>query len=285
MALWGGFSQPLVGFGLGMLAGGIGLWSGLKKAISGYTAPQWQPGTRYTVGRGCEPAGAETGPERLRRMVESNLQAYPSGHQVVVLSGHGTDRQVANLAWTEVGQQMEGLRVESTVIDACSAARLEILPHLTPWSTTVYCSPHKVPTHGFSFEHLLQPKLLGQPDPEGWLGELAQDTYSISAIDGQAFNTRMLPALDRLGRHLSHNLEPARAALGRTPPLGRFSSRRALRHFLEALAQQGIDIDEASQALAATVVATKNDFSFSFDLKDTAHLPRGWRDFVKAVTR
>ena len=113
-------------------------------------------------------------------------------------------------------------------------------------------------------------------------------TPSFAAWDCEQFQSRLLPALDKLGHHLAHNVDRSqvKAALVRaSSPDWLPSGRVDLGTFLAALPQEPL-AQEAREAFRASLVNTQNEKTLTFHLsreRDDDSLPEGWREFLRAA--
>ena len=291
----GGVPGALLG-GLGGLAlAGLPSTYFLNRARK---APQWKAGSRLAVGGESQPSPVtKPGPEKLRSLVEQSRRENPSARQILFLSGHGDRNEVAHMPIAEMGQAMQGSRLDATIIDACLLGQLEVLTHLAPWAGLVLVSPHKIKARGLELPKILTSENLSQPDMEQAAVKMAAQarstTPSFAVVNTVNFQEEFLPALDALGQALSKEQDSAvRKVMARSLSTDGLLSRRIdMGSFLKELEKAEIAPSatrKAREAFAKTVPFQKNQHSFSFHLKagrSDQSLPEGWREFLKKADR
>lgn len=261
-------------------------------------APQWTPDSRLTLGQAAVPSPVDrAGAERLRSLVDENRANHPEARQILFLSGHGDRQEVAHMKITEMGEAMNGAKLDATIVDACLLGQLEVLTHMVGWAGMVLVSPHKILAKGLELPKLLSPENLAIPDITeasiAMAGEAKSTTPSFAVIDSEKFREKLLPTLDELGEKLSQSERGAltkvlRKSLGTD---GWISRRVDLGSFLTELTRSGLAPEEAKaarEAFSETVPFQKNEHSLSFDLKagqNDPSLPTGWRNFLQTLNR
>lgn len=261
-------------------------------------APQWTPGSRLTLGEAAQPSPVKAaGPGKLRSLVDESRAHYPDARQILFLSGHGNRTEVAHMNIAEMGQAMQGAKLDATIVDACLVGQLEALSHMTPWAGMILVSPHKILARGLELPNILSNKNLLEPDLKSSAVDMAREakstTPSFAVIDSEKFQKSFLPALDQLGLELQ-KADPSaiKKALGKSLGTDGFLSRRvdmgSFLHQLKAARLAPEATEKALEAFQDSVPFQKNEHSFSFDLKagrSEPSLPQGWRDFLTSVGR
>ena len=296
---WGlhGATGALVGGAIGLAAftapAGYFLGRSLK-------APQWKAETSRHLGHSTEPSPGEAGPQRLRSLVDQAKEINPQARQLLFLSGHGDRTTLASMDLSEMSTALENSKLDITILDACLQGQLEVLTRLSPWAGLVLASPHKIKARGLELEELLNPQILAQDSPLETACQMAREakstTPSFAVVDTTQFKERLLPSLDSLGGKLADSWSDSSVSAGVKSALaaavgtdGLFSRRVDLGSFLKELERRKILPEQTSLALdsfKSTVPFQKNEHSVSFHLKagrDDATLPKGWRDFLKAL--
>ncbi len=264
----------------GAIAGGaLGLYVAsmaadpLQQALR---APAFQP----------HPDGTPPG-ERFQRLVQGSLRDFPSSRHVVCLAGHGNHEQVGPLFYDQAG----GAKVEQIVLNTCLGGQLEVLSQLAPWARYVSASCQPIPALGLPLDGMFAPAQLDLSPRElasSFVDQASSLTPSFAAWDCEQFQSRLLPALDKLGHHLAHNVDRSqvKAALVRaSSPDWLPSGRVDLGTFLAALPQEPL-AQEALEAFRASLVHTQNEKTLTFHLsreRDDDSLPEGWREFLRAA--
>jgi len=294
----GGVLHPLAGVaavaGMGAFFG-KGAWRSFETCCLQPTP--WAHQTRYVVGEGVSPTPvAEPGVERLQNLVSS----HDAPRHVLYLSGHGDDKMIAGMKIGDLEAGMQSTPVSHTIIDCCLGAQLEVVSRLAPWAGFVLASTHPIPAQGLPIEAMFAPDVVGAADDREAAVKMAEVSAeavgSWSVTDTHEVSEKLLPSLDTLGRRLAAEIRQGngslvRDALGDTRSPEFLVMRKAdLGSFLEELSERPFPaetkaaIDEAREALAATVVYQKGESGLSFRLNPKhlpeTGLPEGWREFL-----
>lgn len=303
LAAWAGWG--LHGSTGAMVGGALGLAA--FTAPAGYflgrslKAPKWTPDTRWHLGEAPQPSPIERpGTLRLRSLVKESKEKNPEAKQYLFLSGHGDRTTLAGMNLNELSAQMQGSKLDVTILDACLQGQLEVLTRMAPWAGVVLASPHKIKARGLELEKLLAPQTLAQASPLDAATRMVQleksTTPSFAVVDTHRLQENLLPALDSLGRRLAESWDEgsvSRQVKGALADAvgtdGLFSRRVDLGSFLEKLGERQVLPEETSRAVESfrtTVPFQKNKHSVSFHLKagrSDQTLPAGWRDFLQKL--
>ncbi|MCA9780609.1 MAG: hypothetical protein KC800_27985, partial [Candidatus Eremiobacteraeota bacterium] len=207
---------------------------------------------------------------------------------------------LAGMNLNELSAQMQGSKLDVTILDACLQGQLEVLTRMAPWAGVVLASPHKIKARGLELEKLLAPQTLAQASPLDAATRMVQleksTTPSFAVVDTHRLQENLLPALDSLGRRLAESWDEgsvSRQVKGALADAvgtdGLFSRRVDLGSFLEKLGERQVLPEETSRAVESfrtTVPFQKNKHSVSFHLKagrSDQTLPAGWRDFLQKL--
>ncbi len=296
----GGLPGAVAGAGLGLacfaLPAGFFLGRSLK-------ALAWKSENRLTINGPSLPSPVpKPGVERLRSLVEESEQKYPQARQILFLSGHGDRHEIAQMSVKDIGQGMQGTKLDATVLDACLVGQLEVMAQLAPWAGLVLASPHKIKARGLELVEMLKPENLDKQNTQDFAVAMAREarstTPSFAVVDTHHLKDALLPSLDDLGHSLAEGLKHPDSARLIKRSLARsqatdalLSSRIDLGSFLKQLARHEVSPEQTAPAILAfekAVPFQKNRHTLSFDLKagrSESSLPKGWRTFLETLNR
>lgn len=174
-------------------------------------------------------------PADLTALLVENMRVHPGARHVVQISGHGESCQtLANMAVLKVAGALDraarasGQPVDTVVNHSCGSVNLELLAAMPSSVHTVVGFASRFAgltvTNNIVGRWSALPKL---SDPAMDIGEQLLHQFStesaniLSRVDVRAFQTRVLPRLDEVGRELEKELESgareARVALEADP--------------------------------------------------------------------
>lgn len=229
------------------------------------------------------------------RLWQKSFSQWPQSRQLVYLSGHGFQTEVAGLSVERLASTVKG--AEMVLLDACNGGQVELLARLTDSARVAIASEHNVRGSGFPLE-----RMFGQQDFASDPREMAADMVqaaalsrpasSLVAVDLEVLKKSLLPSLDRLGRQLQRISDGGfksalQKAMADAETTDQTSPKVDLGSFLEnlvdtpGLARRCSELPRTLQALDQTVVAMAGHGTLSFDTFSPSHLPQGWRDFVR----
>ena len=224
----------------------------------------------------------------LSDSLKAQKAANPQARQVAYLSGHGNHKEVAGFKHKALAEVLQGSPVDMTILDACLCSQLEVVSELAPFAGLIISSADIVPNEGLPIEKLFD----AEHAPGQMFEECVDATVSASLIDSKAVKTKLLPALDTLGKDLAEGLQSdqsstIKAALKASESPEHVGERVDMRSFLAQLKERGLAPESVDGAIAAFDQSIlrhhRTPLTFRLDSKKNDSLPPGWTSFLSSL--
>lgn len=287
-----GVNTPLLVMG-GLMAagGGMAAYANREEASRHWQALRHPPDLGGLPSARVQVSARSSGPSagRFKDIWKDSLGSWPQSRQVIYISGHGYQNRAAGLYFDDLGKTVRG--AEAVLLDACNGGQIEALIKLADSAKVAVCSEHTVRASGFPIQAMFDKSEFPQ-DSRALATALVQSAArnrpaeSLVAVDLQALKQKLLPCLDRLGRHLlGGDLAGVKEALQASETTDTSGKTTVdLGSFLAGLPESP-QLLEARQALNHTVLAMAGHGTISFDRYSPGHMPSGWRELTQKLRR